>query len=150
MKHAKIVSIVMMIAVFGSVAGVAWAITNIEALPATPPNQPPNSQMPKLDLPAEIRARTLAYVAEKHPEAAQFMGNLTWTGGAVQTLAPPATYVYNSEGWSVMIQEPPQTGSSYKVNAEYTQTGIGIPYHLVWEGTYQDTDITETNYNLAQ
>ena len=148
MKHTKIVSFIVMIAILGSVAGAALALNNQK--PANPEASAPPQQMPKLDLQAFIRTQAMTYLVANHIETVQFTANLNWTGGAVETFAPTATYVYNSQGWTLMIQEPLQNGQAYKIDAEYTSTGMGIPYHIQWVGTYQNDAVTETSYCLSQ
>jgi hypothetical protein len=147
MKHMKIVSVIAMIAVIGGIVGAAWALNNnSESTAETPPTQ----TMPKLNIDQDIRDDAMAYIKANHPETAQFMNNLNWTGGAVETFAPPATYIYNSPGWTVMIQESTKNSPGFSINAEYTAQGIGIPYHMTWTGNLQEGTISETSFNLAQ
>jgi hypothetical protein len=145
MKNLKIISLVAMLAVFGSVAGAAWALNNLGGQGAQSADLDT-----KLNLQEQIRVDTMAYIAEMHPETAAFMDDLTWTGGAVETFAPPATFIYNSQGWTVMIQEPLQEGQTYTVNAGYASLGVGIPYNLEWAGCWLNGSVTETNFSLVQ
>ncbi len=145
MKHPKTVSLIVALIVFGSVAGAAWALGNFAA-----PGVPQSKPMPKLDLSEQIRNDAVAYFAANHPETVQFMDNITWTGGAVETFAPPETYIYNSQGWTMMIQYPLKEGQSYNLNVEYVASGVGVPYRITWTGTWIGGNITETSFVFAQ
>jgi len=144
MKYPKIVSLLLILAVFGSVAGAVWALNSLEAEAVS------NKPMPKLMIQEYIRSDAVAFIAASHPETAQFMGNFTWIGGAVQTLMPPETYIYSSRGWTLMIQYPLKASQAYSITAEYTSSGIGIPYKISWAGTWENGNVTETAYSFSQ
>ncbi len=145
MKHPRIVSSIIALTVFGLVAGMAWALGNFETSDIQQ-DQP----MPKLELQEQIRNDAVGYIVSNHPETMQFSDNFTWTGGIVETFAPPETYIYNSHGWTVMIQYPLLDGQSYKVSIEYASLDIGVLYRMTWEGTWNIGNITETSFTFSQ
>jgi len=66
-----------------------------------------------------------------------------------------STWLCTQEGWSVEVTYPVVPEPVYTVTIDYSQPGMGIPYHLHWEGTYHNgTDsmftITETDFWLAE
>jgi hypothetical protein len=92
------------------------------------------------------------YIKSNHPETAQFIKDLAWTGGRV---TPPnimgaETYMYYSQGWNVTINYPVVPNAIYNIVADYSAPSIGIPYRIIWQGTWQNEDINETNYVFAQ
>ncbi len=146
MKHAKLVSIIVTMTILSSIVGAAWALTNHQADLDTPPAQ----KVQKLELQEIIRNDAVEYIEINHPETEPLMSNFTWTGGVVETFAPPATYIYNSNGWTVMIQEPLKDSQTYSITAEFVAPGIGIPYHLTFAGTWLDGTVTESSFSFAQ
>jgi hypothetical protein len=149
MKYAKTIAIVIALAVMSSAIGVSWAMAYY-APAKTPTDESMPQTMPRFEIEERIRTDAMAYIATLHPETANFMTNLTWTGGVVQTFAPPQTYVFQAQGWSVMIEFPVEGSSTYKVTVGYASQGIGIPYSVSWTGTLHDGNITETQYSFAQ
>ena len=100
----------------------------------------------------KIRDSVMYYLKSNHPETAQFMNNLVWTGGRVtpQNAIGAETYMYYSQGWNVTINYPVIPNPVYSVVADYSAIGISIPYRVVWKGTWQNEVINETNYVFAQ
>jgi hypothetical protein len=114
------------------------------------PTPTPNSN--GLTTQEEVRDSVMSYVGLNHPETAQFMKDLVWTGGRV---TPPnvlgaETYMYYSQGWNVTISYPVVPNPIYTVMADYSATSVGIPYRIVWQGTWQNGLIDETSYVFAQ
>ncbi len=149
MKHAKTISILVVLAVVSGVVGASWALANFGATDAPSDESTPET-MPKFEIQEKVRSDAMAYIAANHPETSQFMTNLTWTGGAVETFAPPETYVYNAQGWNVMVEFPLEGSQTYKVTVGYTSQGMGIPYSVSWSGSWVDGNITETQYCFVQ
>jgi len=92
------------------------------------------------------------YIRLNHPETAQFMKQLNWTGGRT---TPPnrigaETYVYYSQGWSLTMNYPVVPNPVYTVTADYSDPFSAIPYRVIWQGTWQGGDIHETSYIFAQ
>jgi len=92
------------------------------------------------------------YIGSNHPETAQFMTGLVWTGGRVtpQNLVGAETYMYYSMGWNVTMSYPVVLNPIYKIAVDYSAIGISIPYTIVWKGTWQNGAINETSYVFAQ
>ncbi len=92
------------------------------------------------------------YLKVNHPESAQFMKDLVWTGGRVtpQNAVGAQTYMYYSKGWNVTITYPVVPNAIYNVVADYSAPGVSIPYRVIWKGTWQDEVINETSYVFAQ
>jgi hypothetical protein len=150
MKHSKLISLVVMLTIFGSVAGVCWVLATIQQSIDQPPNQ-----MPKLMIQENIRDATMTYIATNHQETAVFTGALNWTGGRQGTnLLGSETYTYQSDGWTVTIHYPvianPISDISVNYAAQSTSDEMSIPYALAWQGIWENSSITETSYSFAQ
>jgi hypothetical protein len=100
----------------------------------------------------QIRDSTMNYIKFSHNETAQFMQDLNWTGGRVDRglLVGSERYTYLSGGWNVTMTYPVVLNPIYAITADYKAQGIGIPYRVIWEGTWQNGTLTETNYTFAQ
>jgi len=92
------------------------------------------------------------YIKSNHPETAPFMTNLNWTGGRAtpQNILGAETYKYYSQGWNFTIRYPVVPDPIYNLVADYSTTSIGIPYRIIWNGTWQNEVINETSYIFAQ
>jgi hypothetical protein len=99
-----------------------------------------------------MRDSVMSFIRSNHPETAQFMTDLVWTGGRVTppNLVGAETYMYYSQGWNVTISYPVVLNPIYKVVADYSAIGISIPYRIIWNGTWQNEVINETSYIFAQ
>jgi hypothetical protein len=103
-----------------------------------------------------VRDEVMQYVRSKHPETAQFMKDLSWSGGRVTPpgLAGAETYEYMAKGWIVTIKYPVVPNPECSVTVDYSVSRlpgyVGIPYRVIWKGTYQSGIITETGYVFAQ
>jgi len=103
-----------------------------------------------------VRDEILQYVRSKHPETAQFMKDLSWSGGRVTPpgLAGAETYEYVAKGWIVIIKCPVVPNPECSVTVDYSVSRlpgyVDIPYRVIWKGTYQSGIITETSYVFAQ
>ncbi|MGF3522022.1 MAG: hypothetical protein ACQXXJ_02870 [Candidatus Bathyarchaeia archaeon] len=152
MKHPKIVSLVVMLLVFSSVAGACWAISAAHEQTEQQPNKP----VPKLTLHEQIRDAAVEYIKTNHPETACFMGKFEWTGGRVtpENLIGAETYTYTSSGWLATLSYPVVTDPVYKITVTYNvpceEALVSVPYALRWEGNWATSGITETSYCLAQ
>ncbi|MCW4010933.1 MAG: hypothetical protein NWF05_09990 [Candidatus Bathyarchaeota archaeon] len=102
----------------------------------------------------QVRDESMAYIESNHPETAQFMQDLNWSGGRVETgLVGAENYAYTTltsapgaAGWTVTLNYPVVPDPTYKVTANYTQTGVQFPVDISWNGTWQNGSITETSY----
>ena len=94
----------------------------------------------------------MVFIKSTHPETAQFMKDLAWTGGRAtpQNLVGAETYMYYSQGWNFTINYPVVPNAIYKINADYSATSISIPYRIIWQGTWQNDDTNETSYIFTQ
>jgi len=100
----------------------------------------------------EIRDSVMGYIKLNHPEVAKFMNDLAWTGGRATpaTSIGAETYVYTSIGWRLTINYPVIPNPLYNVTSDYSAPFTGIPYRIIWTGTWQNWRITETSYVFAQ
>ena len=94
----------------------------------------------------------MSFIKSNHPETAQFMKDLVWTGGRVTppNIVGAETYMYYSQGWNVTINYPVVPNAIYNIVADYSAPSIGIPYRIIWKGTWQNEVINETSYVFAQ
>ena len=103
----------------------------------------------------QVRDAVMNSIKIYHNETTQFMQNLTWTGGKVDTgLVGAEKYVYTTlkpvpgaAGWTVTLDYPVVPNPTYTVTANYTQSGVQSPYSIVWTGTSQNGNITQTSYS---
>jgi hypothetical protein len=109
------------------------------------------SPVPPMREREQIREAIMLYIRTNHPETAQFMQNLTWTGGLVESETVGAeVYSYFSGGWNVTLVNPVIPAPTYSVTADYKSPFMGIPYRVVWKGTWQSGNIIEEEYTFAQ
>lgn len=149
MKYPKLVSLAVMLAVFGSVAGTCWALAAAQQTS----NQPPPNNMPKLLIHEQIRDAAIVYIVANHPETAQFVGDLTWTGGRQETgLLGSETYLYQNKGWAVTLKYPVVADPVYSIIVDYSteSSGPSIPCSLSWQGTWHAGSVAEASYVFAQ
>lgn len=129
-----------MLTIFASVGGTSWALMNSHA----------NPEIPTQEL---ARDAAMAYIKNNHPQTEQFMNNLAWTGGRIDTeLLGAETYTYQSQGWNVTLHYPVVAHPVYSVTVDYStaSTGVSIPYRVIWQGTWKNGCATETSYVFAQ
>ncbi|MCW4019145.1 MAG: zinc-ribbon domain-containing protein [Candidatus Bathyarchaeota archaeon] len=99
----------------------------------------------------QIRDSVMNYIKINHEETAQFMQNLDWTGGKVDTgFLGSELYTYISGGWNFTMTYPVVPDPIYTITADYQAQGIGIPYRVLWTGTWQNGTTVETDYTFAQ
>ena len=150
MNHPKLVSLLVMLLVFSSVAGVCWALNITHE-----PDEQKDNSMPQLMIHEQILDAAIAYIGTNHAETAQFLGNLAWTGGRVtpENLLGSEKYTYQSSGWIVTINYPVVTTPVYKITVNYVSSeagSISIPYAIAWKGSWTNEGIIETEYTFAQ
>ena len=111
--------------------------------PTPSPNETPQEK---------IRDAIMNFIKSNHPETAQFIKDLAWTGGRVtpQNLVGAETYMYYSLGWNFTLSYPVVPNAIYTITADYSAVSIGIPYRVIWQGTWQNEVINETSYVFAQ
>lgn len=116
------------------------------------PTLSPTPSSIELTIQERIRDEVMDFIKFNHPETAQFMTELNWTGGRVtpQNLVGAETYLYCSQGWNITISYPVVLNPVYNIVADYSTPIIGIPYRIIWQGTWQSSNIIETSYVLAQ
>jgi hypothetical protein len=119
--------------------------------PTSSPNPTP-TPTPELGTQEKILNSIMYHIEVNHPETSQFMKNLVWTGGRVapQNIVGAETYMYYSQGWNVTINYPVIPNAIYNIVADYSTTSIGIPYRIIWQGTWQNEVINEKSYVFAQ
>jgi hypothetical protein len=120
--------------------------------PTSSPNPTPTPSPPELTTQEKIRDSVISFIKSNHPETAQFIKDLVWTGGRVTppNIVGAETYMYYSQGWNVTINYPVVPNAIYKIVADYSAPSIGIPYRIIWKGTWQNEVINETSYVFAQ
>jgi uncharacterized membrane protein len=99
----------------------------------------------------QIRDAVMAYVKSKHPETAQYMNSLSWTGGNItpKEIVGASTYSYKSDGWNVTMEYPVVPNAIYSITANYTKSSLTTQITIAWQGTWQNGAITETGYNYT-
>ncbi|NLB75767.1 MAG: hypothetical protein GX799_04780 [Crenarchaeota archaeon] len=90
----------------------------------------------------QIRDLTMMYLKLDHAELAQYMDDLSWTGGAVEMngIVGYEEYNYQSNGWNVTIGNPVVPNPPYTIEVVYTPSTM-----LTWEGTLENGVITEVS-----
>ncbi len=101
--------------------------------------------------PEKVLDSAMYYLKSNHPDTAQFMKDLVWTGGRVTPIVVgEETYMYYSQGWNVTISYPVAPDPTYSIVADYSAVGTGIPYRIIWKGTWHSEVLNETSYVFAQ
>jgi hypothetical protein len=102
----------------------------------------------------QVRDAVMNYIRGNHAETVLYAQNLTWTGGRTTPsgILGSETYTYLSTGWNVTMRYPVVPNAIYTITADYSvpSTEPSIPVRVIWEGTWQNGTITETNYTFAQ
>jgi len=100
----------------------------------------------------KIRDSVMSFIKSNHPETAHFIEDLVWTGGRVtpQNFVGAETFMYYSLGWNFTLNYPVIPNPIYMIVADYSAISIGIPYRVIWKGTWQSEVINETSYIFAQ
>jgi hypothetical protein len=127
--------------------------SNIDSSPASTPTPTPTSSptaAPQSTTPAQVRDAVMNYTEIHHPETAQYMQSLSWSGGKVtrEGIVGAETYLYLSGNWDVTVNYPVTLNPTYTVNAIYTQTPSNQEV-ISWHGTWQNGVITETSYTYT-
>lgn len=107
---------------------------------------------PQLSTQEQVRDEVMGYIQFNHPETAQFMNDLAWTGGRTtpQNVVGAETYTYYSQGWNFTLNYPVVPNAIYTITVDYSAVSTGIPYRIIWQGTWQNGVVKETNYTFAQ
>ncbi len=107
---------------------------------------------PQLSTQEQVRDEVMCYIQSNHPETTQFMENMVWTGGRTTppNIVGAETYMYYSQGWNLTIRYPVVPNAIYTIIADYSAVSTGIPYRIIWQGTWQNETIKETSYTFAQ
>lgn len=102
--------------------------------------------------PEEVRDLVMSFIRSSHPETAQFMNDLAWTGGRVTPagVVGAETYMYYCRGWNFTLNYPVVPKTRYSIMADYSSVSVGIPYRIIWQGTLQNEVIDEISYVFAQ
>jgi hypothetical protein len=143
LANKKLSAALTFLVILAIAGGVSWALISSNAPPEFPIQE-------------KVRDDAVAYIKTSHPETAQFMNNLTWTGGRTtpEDILGAETYTYISQGWNVTIHYPVVPNPIYTVTADYsaasTNGGASIPYRVIWQGTWENETIAETSYTFAQ
>lgn len=99
-----------------------------------------NNQLPA----AEQVRNDIVNFLRTHADAVPYLQTFNWTGGNItpEGLVGSSTYSYINNGWNVTMQYPIVPNPIYAITANYNQGTVTI----VWRGTWQNTNITETSY----
>jgi hypothetical protein len=140
--HKKLSAALTFLTILAIAGGVSWALISSDVPPEFPIQE-------------QVRGDAMAYIKTNHPETAQFMNNLTWTGGRTtpRDILGAETYTYISKGWNVTIHYPVIANPTYAITADYSAASTGgasVPYRVLWQGTWENGNITETSYTFAQ
>lgn len=116
------------------------------------PTPTPTPSPSELTTQEKIRDSVMSFIKSNHPETTQFTKDLVWTGGRVtpQNLVGAETYMYYSRGWNLTINYPVVPNAIYNTVADYSAVSTGIPYRVIWKGTWQNEVINESSYVFAQ
>jgi hypothetical protein len=149
MSHRKIALVIVCAAVFLCFTSIGWALLG------SPSENDPEDQLngDEFLTPEQIRDEVMCFIEANHPETAQFMCELVWTGGKEETgLLGAEVYNFESQGWKVTISYPVIVNPVYDVTANYSvpDGAISIPYAVIWEGTWQNGTVTEASFVFAQ
>jgi len=154
MSHKKIALVAVCIAAFICVSSIGWAMVYSPAGNDDTPLDQMNDEVDgEVLVPEQVRDAVMEYIEANHPETAQLMGELVWTGGREETgLLGAEIYNYESQGWKVTISYPVIVNPVYDVTVNYSVPAgvISIPYAVIWEGTWENGTITEADYVFAQ
>ena len=66
-----------------------------------------------------------------------------------QNIVGAETFMYYSQGWNVTISYPVVPNATYTI-VDNSSPSIGIPYRVIWKGTWQNEVINETSSIFAQ
>lgn len=124
--------------------------TQSSSTPTAPAPTP--TPTPPLTEQARIRDQVLNFIRINHPETTIFMTDLAWSGGRVTlyNIVGSEVYIFYAGGWNFTMSYPIIPQPVYSIIADYKSPGVGIPYRVIWEGTWQNQEIKETNYVFAQ
>ena len=141
-KNKKIVIVLTLVVVLVIIGVIGWILISFNTLP-------------ELSIQEQVRDDTMIYIKSSHPETSQLMNNLVWTGGRTtpENIIGAETYTYLSQGWNVTIQYPVILNPVYKITADYSvvpDSGVAIPYRVIWQGNWENGSVTETSYTFAQ
>jgi hypothetical protein len=98
----------------------------------------------------QVRDKIMGYIQSNHPETTQLLNNLSWTGGRTSTAIGAEMYMYCSQGWNFTLSYPVVPNAIYTIRVDYSSPYTGIPYRVIWQGTWQNQSIEETSYMFAQ
>ncbi len=98
----------------------------------------------------QIRDFTMSYIKLCYNQTAPYMENLMWTGGQVNMgmMVGSTKYSYESSGWNLTMQSPVVPNPIYSVNATYASMGMNQNVEIIWQGTMQNSTITQTTYTF--
>jgi hypothetical protein len=143
LAHQKLSTVLTFIVVVAIVSGVSWLLISSNAAP-------------ELSVQEQVRDDAMTFIKTSHPQTAQFMNNLAWTGGRTtpEGIVGGEMYTYTSPGWNVTITYPVVLNPIYTITADYSATsansGASIPYRVMWQGSWENGNVTETDYTFAQ
>ena len=165
---------ITVLAVVIIIGGASWTILDLgkpttpadtnNTLPDQTPSEQPEPQNPEDTVPApenstdvpadsqgvteeQVKDAAMAHIKSTYPVTAQFMINLTWNGGRLETESlETETYVFYASYWTVTVEWPMVSNPTYKVSAAYSLEETLV----MWEGSYQNGKITETKYSYTQ
>lgn len=152
MAHQKLRAAALFIAIISIVLGISWAMVTAKLAQA---NEQQPQPTPQVITQENIRDIAVTFVRASHVDVAQFLNNLSWTGGRQNSnLIGAETYAWQSQGWNLTINYPVVAEPIYHITANYstlqTPGSTGIPYRVTWEGTWQNGNLTETSYSFTQ
>jgi uncharacterized protein (UPF0333 family) len=136
-----IVAVIVVVIVVGAYVGCSGILNQPEATPTPSPTPEPATQ-------ETVRDATIMYITANHEDIASLTTDLTWAGGRQETgLVGAETYIYTAGNWNLTITNPVVLNPIYTVSAVYTDTANDVT--IVWQGTYENEAIVETNYEYV-
>jgi hypothetical protein len=142
--NKKIIIAIAVILIVVIVGSAAWICTNSNPLNPSPTPTP----TPGISTQEQARDAAMNFIKTNHTETASLITSLSWTGqrATPEGLVGAETYVYTTAtGWNVTVQYPVIPNPIYTINATYTSGTTAV----AWQGTYENSDITETNYTFT-
>ena len=141
MKKSILIAIVALVVI----VIIAAAYIGYSGMLNQPTATPTPSPTPEVVTQETVRDSAIMYIATSHADIASLTSNLTWTGGLQETgIVGSVTYIYLAGNWNITITNPVVLDPVYTVSAIYTDTANAVT--IVWEGTYENEAITETNF----
>lgn len=137
-----LIIVVAVVAIIIIAASAAWIYTNNPLNPVATPTPTPEASAQE-----QARDGAINYIQTNHADTAPLFASLSWTGGRTtpESIVGAETYTYTSGSWTLTVQYPVIPNPVYTINATYTSGTTAVD----WQGTYENSTITETSYTYT-